>query len=44
MAAPGAGDGWDQAGAPVPVDGVAPQVVAATGWDSAAQPPAQGWE
>ncbi|GJN08879.1 hypothetical protein PR202_ga26839 [Eleusine coracana subsp. coracana] len=44
--APGAVDGWDQAGAPVsvPVDGVAPQVVAPTGWDSAAQPPAQGWE
>jgi small subunit ribosomal protein SAe len=48
MAAPGAVDGWDQAGAPVPVpvpvEGVVPQVVAPTGWDPAAQPPAQGWD
>ena len=38
------GDGWDPAGAPVAVEGVAPAAVAATGWDAAAQPAAQGWE
>jgi len=39
------GDGWDQAGAPVPVEGaVAPTAVPAAGWDPAAQPAAQGWE
>ncbi|AQL09209.1 40S ribosomal protein Sa-1 [Zea mays] len=38
------GDGWDQTVAPVPVDGTVPPVVAPTGWESAAQPTAQGWE
>ena len=41
------GDGWDPAGAPAPVEGAVPPVVAVAapaGWDPAAQPPAQGWE
>ncbi|XP_072978690.1 small ribosomal subunit protein uS2-like [Typha angustifolia] len=37
-----AGDGWDAAAAPAPVDGVAAPVVP-SGWESA-QPTATGWE
>ncbi|KAL5210639.1 hypothetical protein ABZP36_006262 [Zizania latifolia] len=42
-----AANGWDQAGAPVPVAAEGAAVlppVAPTGWDTAAQPTAQGWE
>ena len=39
------GEGWDPAGAPAPVEGAVPPVVAASaGWDPAAQPTAQGWD
>lgn len=42
MTAPVAGDGWDAAAAPAPVNGIAAPV-APVGWE-AAQPAATGWE
>ncbi|KAF0891296.1 hypothetical protein E2562_009472 [Oryza meyeriana var. granulata] len=37
-------DGWDQAGAPVAAEGAVVPPVPPTGWDTAAQPTAQGWD